>query len=353
MRARLLDEKARALEVVVESEDDLWVLYNLVEPGDVVKAWTTRELKADSGSRRKAMKVALRVDRLEFQPFTTRLRVHGFIVEGPRELDLEGQRHTLSIDLHDELVIHRERGWPPHALARIREACGKLSITALAVGVDYDEAAVALLRGYGLEVLAELSFNLPGKRDAEARRRELEARVRELSDLVASAAEKHGVEVVIVAGPGFVKDDVAKMVRQRGAGRLKVYVETASHGGVAGVHEALRRGVVKRVLRDHELVVEEKLMEEVMEALAKHPGRVAYTLSEVEAAVKAGAVEKLVVSSDLLRSMDEDVRRRVEELLREAEGRGAYVKIFSSIHETHRRLRALGGVAALLRFPIA
>ncbi|RLF09751.1 MAG: mRNA surveillance protein Pelota, partial [Thermoprotei archaeon] len=194
MKARVLDEKCRALEVKVESEDDLWVLYNVLEPGDVVKAWTTRELKADSGSRRKAMKVALRVDHVEFQPFTTRLRVHGFIVEGPRELDLEGQRHTVSIDLHDEVVVYRERGWPSHALERIKEACGRLVVKALAVGVDYDEAAVALLRGYGLEVLAELSFNLPGKRDAEARRRELEAKVGELAELVVGSALKHGAD---------------------------------------------------------------------------------------------------------------------------------------------------------------
>jgi len=353
LKARVLDERGRALEVVAESEDDLWVLYNLLERGDVVKGWTTRELKAGSKSRRKAMKVALRAERFELQPFTTKLRVHGLIVEGPRELDLEGQRHTLTVDLHDEVVIYREGGWPEYALRRLKEACGRLAVKALAVGVDYDEAAVALLRSYGLQVLAELAFNLPGKRDAEARRRELEVKVRELAELVVDSALRHGVEAVIVAGPGSAKEEVAREVERRGGGRVRVYVEAASYGGVAGISEALRRGVAARVLRDHELVVEGRAMREVMRCLAKEPSRVAYTLSGVEEAVKAGAVGKLLVSSDLLRSLDEEVRRRVEGLVREAEAKGAWVKVFTSTHETHRELKALGGVAALLRFSVA
>ncbi|MCX8204859.1 MAG: mRNA surveillance protein pelota [Candidatus Nezhaarchaeota archaeon] len=351
-KVRALDEKVRALEVVVESEDDLWVLYNTLERGDVVRAWTTRELKTSSGSRRKAMKVALRVEHLELQPFTTKLRIHGFIVEGPRELDLEGQRHTLAIDLHDELVIYRERGWPRHVLERLKEACEKLVVRALVVGVDYDEAAVALVRGYGVEVLAELAFNLPGRLNVEARQKELELRIRELGELIVSAASKYEASAVIVAGPGFVKEAVASQVEAKGRGALRVYLETAAQGGVAGVYEALRRKAVARVLRDHELVIEEGLVEELMEALAKRPSLVAYTLSDVEAAVKAGAVEKLLVSGDLLRSVDEEVRRRVEELVRGAELRGAYVKVFSSLHEAHSKLRSLGGVAAILRFSL-
>jgi len=348
LKARFLDEKGRELEIKVESEDDLWTLYNVLEKGDVIRAWTTRELKADSGSRRKAMRVALRVEKAEFQPFTTRLRVHGFIVEGPRELDLEGQRHTVAVDVNDEVVVYKEDGWPLHALKRVKEACSRASVKALAVGVDAEEAAIALIRDYGVEVLMEFTLNLPGKRDPEARRRELEAKVKELASLVKSSAERHGVDVVVVAGPGFVKDDVAAELSKDFKG--KVYRENASSGGVSGVYEAIKRGVMTKVLRDHELVVEERLMEELMSTLARDERRVAYSLSDVEAAVRMGAVEKLLVTSELLRSMDLDLRRRVEEVVKMAESLGAKVKVFSSLHDTYRQLKALGGIAAILRF---
>lgn len=350
MKARFLDEKNRELEVKIESEDDLWVLYNVLEKGDVVKAWTTRELKADSGSRRKAMKISLRMERAEFQPFTTRLRIHGFIVEGPKELDLEGQRHTVAVDVNDEVVIYREDGWPSHALAKIRESCRRVSIKALAVGVDYEEAAIAYLRDYGVEVIAELPLNLPGKRDPEGRRRALEAKVKEVADVALTAADRFDVNVVVVAGPGFVKDMVAEELEGKVKGKVEVYRESASDGGLRAVYEALRRGVMVKVLRDHELVEEEKLIEEFMYVLAKDERRVAYSLGDVEAAVKMGAVEKLMVSSELLRSLDEEERQRVEEVVREAERLRAKVKVFSSMHETHRRLKALGGIAAILRF---
>lgn len=350
MKVKVLDERVRELEVKVDSEDDLWILYNVLKADDVVEAWTTRELKTGTESRRKAMKVALRVEHVEFQPFTTRLRVHGFIAKGPKELDLEGQRHTVAVDIGDEVAIYREGGWPKHVLDRLKEACRRTYVEALLLGIDYEEAGLALVKSYGIEVLAELYLNLPGKMDPEGRKEALEAKVKEVVDLTLSSARRLNVNIVVVAGPGFVKDIVAEEIEKAGGGWIKVYREGASDGGLKAVHEALRRKVMAKVLKDHEFIIEEELLEEFMELLAKDERRVAYSLSDVEGAIKLRAVEKLLVAGELLRSLSEEERRRMEELVREAEKYGAKVKIFSSIHETSRRLKALGGVVAILRF---
>jgi Xaa-Pro aminopeptidase len=95
-----------------------------------------------------------------------------------------------------------------------------------------------------------------------------------------------------------------------------------------------------------------EVMEEVMKRLGKGEGTVTYGLDAVEQAVKMGAVEKLVLADTLLRESHEDQRLHLEELMRKVEQRRGSVTVVSTEHEAGVKLLALGGIAALLRFPI-
>src|SRR5439155_1319760 len=82
------------------SADDLWHLHNLVLPGDQVRASTYRreEVKTDKVRPERGEKVrvtlTIRVESVEFQAFSDRLRITGVIVEGPQDL---GRHHTLNV----------------------------------------------------------------------------------------------------------------------------------------------------------------------------------------------------------------------------------------------------------------
>ena len=349
MKLLARDEKLRLLKLKVECEEDLWALYNVLEKGDVVYARTTRELKAGSGSRRKPMVLGVRLEWAEFQPFTTRLRMHGVIVEGPKELDLINLRHTLNLDVGSEVTIFKEDGWSREQLRAIREACERTSIKGIVVGVDDEEYCVALVRDYGVQVLMEGPMRLPGKLDPSGREAALKARLRELAEAVASQAKSAGADAIILAGPGFVKDRLADAIRELGE-PAPVYRENTSSGGVSGVHEALRREAITKALRGCKAVEEAKLLGELLKVLAKNERMAALSLEEVEEAAEAGAVEKLLVIRDLVRAYDEALRRRVESIMRAAEGSGAEVRIFEADHDAYQQLKGLGGIAAILRY---
>src|SRR6266705_3389470 len=107
----------------VENRDDLWHLHNLVLPGDLVRASTTRreEVKSDKVRPERGEKVrvtlTIRVEGVEFQAFSDRLRITGVIVEGPQDL---GRHHTLNVAVEDVLSVIK--AWHPHELRRIDEA---------------------------------------------------------------------------------------------------------------------------------------------------------------------------------------------------------------------------------------
>ncbi len=62
----------------------------------------------------------------------------------------------------------------------------------------------------------------------------------------------------------------------------------------------------------------------------------------------------LLISDSLFRSLDIRVRKRWVSLVdRVKDVEGGEVRVLSSLHESGKRLEALGGVAAILTFPIA
>jgi protein pelota len=87
-------------------------------------------------------------------------------------------------------------------------------------------------------------------------------------------------------------------------------------------------------------------MDEVLKRIGSG-GAVAYGKAEVRKAIDYGAAEEVLVSDTLIR--DPGVAR----LLEEAERINARVVVFSSEFEPGNRLNALGGIAALLRYPLS
>ncbi len=348
-----MDKSKRVLKLKVECEEDLWILYNVIRKGDVVYARTSRELKTRSGSKRKGMVLGIRVEWTDFQPFTTRLRVHGLIVYGPRELDLEGQRHTLSIDIGSTITIMRESGWEGSDFKRIVEASKRVSIPVLIVAIDDEEYCMAIVKGYGIQVVSEGYLRLPSKLESTSRMEALRSNLKKIANQILDIMQRYGLKILIIAGPGDVKEYLHDEIKKNSQfSEYKVYLESTSWSGVKGVHEVLKRGSLIEILKDHDLVVEESMLDEFMYYVAKDPRYVAYGIDDVEYAAQARAIKKLMVISDLVHASDEELRRRVENIIRLAEDQGAEVKIFSSVHETRLRLKNLGGIAAILRYPL-
>jgi protein pelota len=129
-------------------------------------------------------------------------------------------------------------------------------------------------------------------------------------------------------------------------------VKSVNNGGTSGIYEALRSGVLLRATHQLRIVDETETIEEVMKRLGKGEGTVTYGLDAVENAANMGAIEKLVVADTALRDAEETQRLKLEALMRDVEKRRANVTVVSTEHEAGSKLLALGGIAALLRFPI-
>ena len=87
------DLKHGSIRASIDNLDDLWTIYNVVEKNDMVYAKTTREVKMEGigrpSSRRVPVSLGLKVEKVYFDRAISRLRVHGIVVEGPEELNIQ------------------------------------------------------------------------------------------------------------------------------------------------------------------------------------------------------------------------------------------------------------------------
>jgi protein pelota len=344
------------VKVVPDSLDDLWHLYNIIYKGDEVYAYTSRAIKFDqeysrpkSGERVSAF-MGVTVKSVSWDKFLGKLRVHGLICHAP-DIIPTGAHHTLNISLNQPVTIVKKE-WPKHAIDRLTRA-SETEKPMLILAIDDEGFAIAETKQYGVEIRVEERMKLPGKLEAEKRSAAMKEYLnRALNSLNQLWASKHSP--IVIVGVGFVKNDFAKFVADNAGDLAKSVadVKSINNGGVAGIYEALRSGVLLKAAKQLRIVDETEIMEEVMKRLGKGEATITYGLGEVENAVKMGAVEKLVLADTLLRESQEEQRLHLEELMREVEQRRGSVTVVSTEHEAGAKLLALGGVAALLRFPI-
>ena len=344
------------VKVVPESLDDLWHLYNIIYPGDQAYAKTTRELKLDElysrpkEGRRVQVFLGLNVENVFWDRNLNRLRVHGVIFDVPEEIGGKGAHHTLNVTLDKPLTIIKSR-WSTHQIERLERAKHIEASLVTVMSIDDEEYCVAILRQYGLEVKAEKRTHLPGKLEAEKR----DETVKSYFKSALQALQEAWISVrsqIVVLGPGFVKNDFAKYIREKAVEIADniVDVKGVNSAGLAGIQEALRSGVLAKTLKNIRVAEETRLVEEVLTRLGLNATDVTYGMIEVVRATEYGAVEKLLVADILLREASDQDRISLEDIMRNVEAKGGQVMVISTEHEGGAKLQGLGGVAALLRF---
>ena len=321
-----------------ENVDDLWHLQHLVAPGDLVFATTFRSVDAASDKIRpekvekRPVRLGIRVERLEFSEHGERLRITGIIEHG---VDV-GAYHTINVEPGFEISVIKQ--WRPHEFERIERAVTSSSFGLIHIlTIEEGEAELFRLRQYGPESI--MNFLAGSGKGGES-----DNRPAFFDQVLAPLTAIEGP--LIIAGPGFIKDDLLKYAKTRcsAIGGKAIIVETRRIGRGA-VQEVIGNGALDKLIGDLQLSREVKMMDEVLLRISQE-GAVVYGRKEVEEAIGLGAAEQVLLADTLLR--DEQIITLIEK----AEAMRATIVVLSSAFEPGERLIALGGIAALLRYKL-
>lgn len=343
MRITGRDPSGEGIRVQIETDEDIWHLYNVIEVGDLVTASTTRreekaadKLRAERAEK-KRMTLGVRIEKIEFSEDDLRLKLLGTIETGPQDI---GQHHTLILENGDSLLISK-RHWRETQLERLRRAVeDSKKPRILFVSLDQDEATVAVLRQFGLKEVVNVRSGRSGKQYVE--KQQADGYHAEILSKLEPLVEPN-IPVVLL-GPGFEKESLAddlKRARPDLFSRLHVY--HTGQCGMAGVNELIKTGMGAEVLRESSVGAEMEAVERLMTEIARN-GLGTYGTQHVRDAAMAGAVETLLILDSKVREQD------LDDVVRAVESQKGNVIVVSGQHDGGRELASLGGMGAILRY---
>ena len=360
---------AGEVTLMPEETEDLWHTFNLIAKDDRVLATTFRKVQKESStgsvdSQKVRMSLAIQVQKVDFDPDGGSLRVGGLTVSEHEGLKL-GSHHTLELELNRKYTIYKDV-WDQMYLDQLTAAtAGKVaSADVAAVLMQPGLANVCLVSGGMTITRAKLETHIPTKGNA-AVQQGAKKLLQKWHEQVLQAVLRHVdfsvVKVVVLAGPGFVKDQwweyargemEKRELRELAASKSKWVLCHASCGYKHALKEVFSSGEMAARLSDTKAATETAALGRFFETLAADPDKVTYGLKWVQAAIEQGAVDSLLLADSLFRAQNVARRRQYVELVQAARAGGAKVHIFSSMHVSGDQLARFTGAAAILRFPV-
>ena len=331
----------RGIRMQIETDDDIWHIYNILELGDLVTASTMRrdssvtdKIRAERAEKRR-MTLGIRVEKIEFSEDDLRLKLLGTIETGPQDI---GQHHTLMLEVGDAPIVEKNH-WKETQLERLKRAAADTNKPRMIfVSMDQDEATIAVLRQFGLKEIATIRSGRTGKQYQDD----------------SKGGDYHGEIIaklkliyepnmpLVLLGPGFEKEQFADSVKSANMFQ-SVFVYHTGQCGMQGVNELMKKGLGANLLRESRVGIEMEAVEKLMEGIGKD-GLATYGTQEVTDAANAGAVETLLILDSKLREND------LDPIVRAVEQQKGNVIVVSAQHDGGRQLEALGGMGAILRY---
>ena len=157
-----------SLTVVMEESDDLWVLYNLVDPDDTVRCGTLRKVNksdkagAKAATEKRRVTLSVRAIASEYDGIADVVRVSGVNVAENDYVKM-GAHHTLEVGVRTKVTVTKG-AWATHqreAVKRAADAAATAELVALLMDADRGEARLYVLTESLVKSAAAVDVAMP------------------------------------------------------------------------------------------------------------------------------------------------------------------------------------------------
>jgi len=353
MRLIYSDFKKGEVKVKTQNLDDLWYLSHIIDKNDLVKGKTLRKIKVGKEGERKQkitkkqITLIIQVEKINFHKYSNNLRVSGVVKEGPDDVQ-KGSHHTFDMDDNTIITLIKEK-WLKFQLDKLKESTQEKVPNIIICVLDREEAYFALLKKQGYKLLSHIKGKVQKKQSQE------KVKSTFYNDVIKTLNEyikRYKVEQIILASPSFWKEEIMKNIKEEEL-RKKIILATCSSVDKTAINEILKRPELREALKKSRVSRELKLVEELLEEIAKN-GAVVYGLREVKQAIEAGAVKTLLITDSFIQKQREKEKYDdIDKLLNLVESMKGDINIISSDNDAGKKLDGLGGIGALLRYKLS
>jgi protein pelota len=339
MKVLKFNDAENSLKVQIDSFDDLYLMARLISKDDKVEGRSFRRFKPseDDKGEQKEVYIKINVEKTDLDKGANKLRLTGKIISGhPEEFIKFNSYHTINVGQRDIITIEKQE-WKDYIIRRIKQAVADTKKPKLGViAIDDEKATIAYIKGYGIDIISEIYSHL-SKRLKEADF----AKARDAYfDEIISSINNMEVDIVVIAGPGFMKDDIKKYIEEKriSTGKKLLYV-TASDAERSGVREAAHSNAVLNAIEQDHLKDEFILLNTFMNGIQVNASFYGYeNVKKALEEYKAGIV---IVNDNVLNDKD------IQTLLDIADMNKVPINIFNSDDEAGQQLSNFKSIAAI------
>ncbi len=324
------NEKEKKAKIKVENPEELLVLKMFIRKGDFVTADTVRSREIIRDGKKikvgkEKIRVTIEVEKIEQKENT--LKLLGKIIESSKEAS---GYHSILVSPGSEIIVQKNwKRWEIEKLRKFSRPAEKV----LACIMDEREAWIYII-GDKIEEKARV-YSPHTKFSDESLKGKFFS---EIFDVIKEWDGK-----IVLAGPGFAKEEFKKFLEEKGIEKARIFVDSVSHVGSAGLSELLKRKTLEKIAKESRISKEAEVVEKFFEEIAKN-GNVVYGESETIKALEIGAVETILVSTVLV--------EKYLHVLELAEKMHSKIFLISNSHPAGERFYHFCGIGAFLRFKI-
>ena len=340
MRIIRLNGVTNFLKLEPSNIDDLYLLAMIISKNDVVEGHSTRRFRAHEGDKKgeqKDVTIRVNVERSEIDKNAGMLRVSGKIVYGqPEEYVTMGSYHTLNI-APAEIIDIQKPEWKGYILKRLKQAVIDSKKPRLGVIVlDDEKALVSYIKGYGIEIVSELYSRLSKR----MKMKDFEARREEYFKEIIAAASNLSVDIVVLAGPGFTKDDIKKYIEDKDIEiKKKLIYAPASDAERSGIREVMQSATVMKFLENEHVKKEFEYINRLL--LEVRAGIAVYGPEKLSNDLSKRNISAVLVNDDIINES------RIKDILDKADKLGIKIEIFNAEDDAGIQLKNFLGIAAI------
>ncbi|KAL1293157.1 hypothetical protein HN51_053783 [Arachis hypogaea] len=358
--------------IIPEESDDLWILYNIINPGDYVTSDTSRKVHhqlhdgKNTTASRVRLSVHLKVTGRDFDKDSSTLRVTGRNLE-PNGYVAVGSFHTLTLECNKPFELHKKI-WKHDVVEALQErenheVCPDAE---LAVTLFQQDHAEIYLIGKGVTAMVSKvetsSSGTAGRKSSSSSPSSNTKNVffREVFSAFIKHVDLNKVKNTVIASEDLKKDKFrrfmiseAKRMKMRSVEENIGRIVVAAGGGCNGdLKDLLGESTVMDLMKDSKVGLQIRALRKVWDMVSSDSDRACYGLKSVENAQEMGAIETLLISDELYRNDEVATRKRYDCLVKAVKNSGGDALVYSSMHVLAEQLQQLTGVAAILRFPL-
>jgi protein pelota len=316
-RINLNRDKEGALTLIPEDSDDIWLLYNLIGPGDEVECMTFRKVINESNSGNvDTMKIklllAVSVEKTDADLKAPSLRINGKNVKENQHVKL-GSYHTLEVEPERSVKVWK-RKWDQLDIQLVKQAAsptGKCQVGA--VVLQEGLAHLCTVTSGGIKVLQRVEGNMPKKNLGSTSK--MDAAVDKFYAAVQTAIKAtfnlERLKALVIASPGAFREELYKRIIDNALAasdravldhKAKFMRVTCSSGQPTALEEILKDPKIASLLADTKSAQDSKLMDTFHKLLNDEDSPKAFFgYKQIRKAAVQGAVKDFMLLDTIYR----------------------------------------------------